>query len=105
MIALVFLVIAFSTHFGSILYVSGRQSTNTGFAPVNEIDEDEAIKLLAGVITSSPGPIPKARIPNSKADIPLSKPTAYFTPQNAANSFSNSETSSPKIKEELSITC
>src|SRR5690242_12494473 len=56
------------------------------------------MKLLAAVITSSPGPISKARNASSSADVPESTPIAYCASQKAANSSSKRRTSRPKMK-------
>jgi hypothetical protein len=60
MIAFVFSLIRLSTARGRTLSVRGSQSTNTGVAPTCSTQLAEATKLKAGVITSSPGPTPRA---------------------------------------------
>ena len=55
-------------------------------------------------MTSSPSPIPNARKAMTKASVPEFKPTACFTPICSAQSFSNSATSSPRMKLPVSIT-
>ena len=60
-IAFVRWVIAASTAAGSMLAVSGSTSASTGVAPVWETASAVAMKVLAGTMTSSPGPIPAAK--------------------------------------------
>ena len=60
MIAVVRGVIAASMSFGSMLYVRGSMSTNTGVAPANMIEFAVAMKVYDGQITSSPGFTPAA---------------------------------------------
>ncbi len=69
-------VTAASTAAGSRLYVSGSISAKTGVAPVAEIASALAMKVKGVVITSSPGPIPKARSTSSMAAVPELTPTA-----------------------------
>src|SRR5256885_12334463 len=57
--------------------VNGSTSTRTGVAPAWEMAKAEAIKLLAAVMTSSPGPMSYARRASSNAEVPESTPTAY----------------------------
>src|SRR3989344_7387187 len=93
--ALVLGVIDPSIFGGSMLYVSGFMSTNTGFAPVKIIAFAVAIKVKGVVITSSPGPIPAAVKATIRALVPLSVATAYLVPQYLAKASSNSATFSP----------
>src|SRR4029450_12763159 len=60
-----------------------------------------AMKVLAGVTTSSPGPTPTARSASSRADVPESTPTACATPQYAASSSSKAATSPPRMKSQF----
>ena len=75
MIAFVRGVIAASMSAGSMLYVFGSTSTHTGVAPVKEMALELAMNEPAGVMTSSPGRMPIARMPSSSADMPESRPT------------------------------
>ncbi len=49
-------VIAASSLAGSIVWVARSTSTNTGFAPTSRMASPVAMKVLATVTTSSPGP-------------------------------------------------
>ena len=80
-IALVFGVIDFVIFAGSRLYVTGSISTKTGFAPICTIAAVDATKEFGGVITSSPGLIPKATKPHTNASVPLFRPLQYFVLQ------------------------
>ena len=51
--------------------------------------------VKVGIITSSPGPIPKASIAISKAAVPLDTATAYFLSTFSAKVFSNLLTKGP----------
>ena len=50
-------------------------STNTTCAPAILIASDVATKLLATVMTSSPGPMPSAFSAMNSASVPLATPT------------------------------
>ena len=63
------------------MYVSLVQSENTGVAPTEVMASAVALKLIAVVITSSPGFIPHAFKDMTRASDPFPTPTAYFTPQ------------------------
>src|SRR5207249_4667961 len=75
-----------------------------GVAPVNEIALELAMNEPAGVMTSSPGPMPIARMPSSSADMPESRPTQCSASQKRASSLSNSATSAPRMKSVYDIT-
>jgi hypothetical protein len=45
------------------------------------MDSAVAMKVIAVVITSSPGPIPAARRPRLRAEVPLETPIASEVPQ------------------------
>ena len=81
MIALVFGVMAFFIRTGAILYVWGSISTKTGVAPSRAIISPVAMKVNGLVMTSSPGPIPRAIMATSKASVPLETPIQCRTPQ------------------------
>src|SRR5207302_5962432 len=102
--ALVREVMALSIPVTSIVCVNGSTSTSTGVARAWEMAKAEAIKLLAAVITSSPGPMSYARRASSNAEVPESRPTAYRASQKAANSSSKRRTSRPRIKSASWIT-
>jgi hypothetical protein len=61
MMALVRGVIAASTAAGSIQKKIGSISTNMGVAPVRATELAVAAKVNDGTMTSSPGPMPRAR--------------------------------------------
>src|ERR1043166_648599 len=82
----------------SIVYSSGWQSTNTGFAPDWVIPNAVAINVWVQVMTSSPWPIPQARSDKCSASVPLATATQCGARQKTANSSSNNRTSSPKMK-------
>ena len=75
----------------------GSQSTSTGVAPARATASAVAMKVLAGTITSSPGPMPSARSASSNASVPLATPTQCGAPEKAAKAFSNSATSGPRM--------
>ena len=56
--ALVLEVICFSIFEGSMVHVLISTSTNTGTAPICTMGVTEAINVITGTITSSPGFIP-----------------------------------------------
>ena len=70
MIALVWGVMAPSILSGSMLQVSGSTSTNTGRAPTRQMTSAVATKVKGVVITSSPGPMPKAIRLINRASVP-----------------------------------
>ena len=59
---------------------SRRTSAKTGVAPARTIAAVEATKEFGGVMTSSPGPIPAAIIPNMSASVPELSATAWRVP-------------------------
>ena len=87
----------------SIRAVSGSQSTRIGIALAWRTAIAVAIKVLAGMIISSPGLMPQAWSPRAIASVPQATPTPYFTPEAAANAVSNSASAWPKIKSPSSI--
>src|SRR3990167_9699390 len=95
-IALVAGVIACSILSGSI-FISSLISTKTGLAPVNAIEEAEAINELGTVMTSSPSLTPIAFKTRYREEVPFATPIPYFALQKAANFFSNSDTLGPRI--------
>ena len=71
MIARVFELIFSSSRRTSRLQVSGSMSAKTGVAPTRTTTSAVAAKVKAGVITSSPGPMPRAIRLISRASVPL----------------------------------
>ncbi len=71
MIARVAGVIAASTRSGSIVQRSGSTSTNTGSAPAATAAYGVAEKVSAGMITSSPQPMPSAFSATSMVIVPF----------------------------------
>ena len=69
-------VMAASSPPGSIVNEASSTSTNTGRAPFSRIASPVAMKVLATVTTSSPGPTPYARRARASASVPLATPTA-----------------------------
>src|ERR1017187_2002050 len=59
---------------------------------------------LGTVMTSSPGPMPRARRASQRASVPLPTPTAWAVRQKKANSSSKRATTGPPAKALLSIT-
>src|SRR6185437_2981400 len=78
--------------------LSGLTSANRGVAPARTTASADAMKVLAGTITSSPAPIPSAVSVSAIASVPLATPIACGDPQYAAQDCSNSSTASPPIK-------
>src|SRR5579883_2345237 len=104
MIARVRGVMAASIRAGSMLYVSGSMSTKTGRAPSRQIVLAVAKKVYGVVMTSSPGPIPRAIKGSSRASVPEPQPTPRAAPQYSASSASSCATSGPMTNIWLSIT-
>ena len=61
--------------------VSASTSTNTGVAPQYRMPHTVPTKVLATVITSSPGPTSAARNAMCMADVPELQATACAAPQ------------------------
>ena len=80
MMALVLGVMAASIFFGSMQRVLGSQSTNTTVAPTTHAASAVAKKVLGWVMTSSPGPMPRAMSVSQIASVPLPTPMAYLWP-------------------------
>ena len=70
-------------------------STKTTFAPSRHAALAVAKNVKLGVITSSPGPTPKAISDSRSASLPDAQPTACSVVQTAAIASSNSFTSGP----------
>ena len=62
------------------MFWSSRTSANTGVAPTATIVAVEATNEFGGVITSSPGPRPSARMPRISASVPELSATTWPTP-------------------------
>ena len=56
-----------------------------------------AKKVKGVVITSSPGPIPRARRDITRASVPELQPTAWRAPSQLAASSSKARTSGPRM--------
>ena len=56
-----------------------------------------AMKVLAAVITSSPGPTPSALSESESASVPVPTPIACRAPQRRAKRSSNSATGGPSV--------
>src|SRR3990172_10550284 len=104
MIALVFLVIAFSTASESIMPVWGFTSAKTGFALQNSIQFADAINDIGDVITSSPSPTSKYFKARNKAAVQEVTPTAKGISIYFANLFSKSFTEAPVVRKTESRT-
>ncbi len=74
----------------STLYVARSMSTNTGVAPASSTTLAVAGKVKSGRITSSPGPMPRARRVRCNAAVPELTATACRTPTYSATFRSNS---------------
>ena len=72
-------------------------STNTGVAPVYEIDITVAMNVIDTVITSSPCPIPRASKARCNALVPVFTPVQYFASKKEEKLSSNTSTSFPKL--------
>ena len=90
-------VIAGSMAAGSMLAVSGRQSTKTGVAPAWLTASAVAMKVLTGTMTSSPGPTPAACRARRTASVPELTPAQKPAPQNSAKAASNAAHSGPMV--------
>ncbi len=80
MIAAVRGVIAASTSAGSMLYVRGSISTNTGVAPACMMAFAVAMKLNDGQTTSSPGPTPATSSARCSAVVQFDVAMAWRAP-------------------------
>ena len=60
-------------------------STKTGLAPIALTASEDDIQEIAGTMTSSPWPIPKALNNISIESVPLPQAMQCFTPQNPAS--------------------
>ena len=83
---------------GSRLKVAASISANTGVAPTSDTASAVAKKVNGLVITSSPGPMPKARSASTRASVPLATATAWRTPTQSAASASKARTLGPRMK-------
>src|SRR6185503_7868479 len=85
MIAFVFDVTAARAFLTSRQYVAGSASTSTGFAPTIITVLAVAMNVIAGTITSSPGPMFRPRRISSSALVPLSNVMQWDVPLYAAH--------------------
>ena len=91
-------VIACSIKSTSIRKSDGLQSTSTGSAPVYAIARAVATKVLAAVITSSPGPMLSPRKRQMQRFCPVADTDPVpSTTEPYANECSNAATWSPKM--------
>src|SRR3989304_7024729 len=79
-IAFVLGVIFLARSSGSIVKVFGLTSTYTGTAFACKVAVVSMITVIAGDITSSPGPTPAVSRAACNVDVPELKATAYFVP-------------------------
>ena len=77
--------------------VSSLTSANRGVAPARTTAAAVAMNVFAGTTTSSPGPTPSAVRLSCRASVPLARPTAWSTPQYAAQSRSKAVTAGPPM--------
>src|SRR5664279_2086371 len=94
-------VIALSMQLGSMLYVTGSTSTNTGIAPAYLIALAVAMNERLGHNTSSPGSMPTASSARCSAVVHDDTATALCAPTYSANAFSNSATLGPWLTQPL----
>src|SRR5665213_759293 len=80
---------------GSMLALWRSQSAKIGKAPTLDTAIAVGIAVLAGTITSSPGPMPYARNRSSSAVVPELTPMAKRVPQYCAHSRSKVSTNGP----------
>src|ERR1035438_7006500 len=62
------------------LLLSRSMSATTGVAPRMTAQLADAINVLLGTTTSSPGPIPRQYTANSRATVPFASAIAYLHP-------------------------
>ena len=70
-------------------------SAKIGFAELYITAWAVDTKVMAGTITSSPGPIPRSRMAISRAAVHDDRPTTRGAPTYAANSFSKASVRGP----------
>ncbi len=80
MMPFVFGVIAAAIAFGSMQRVVSSQSTRIALPPAIQIASAVAKNVLAWVMISSPGFMPRAMIVSEIASVPLPRPIAYLLP-------------------------
>jgi len=71
-------------------------STKTGRAPSLATTPADAKKENGDVMTSSPGPIPRAISDTSNASVPEETPIACAVPTSRAKALSNASTAGPR---------
>src|SRR3990170_155225 len=94
-IAFVLAVMRSAALSGDRQYVSGSASAKTGTARWCNTGVAEAMKVCAGTITSSPGPMSRAARAVWMAVVPELVATQWGTPFQAANASSKAATASP----------
>ncbi len=90
-------VMAASAAAGSIKAVVGSTSTSTGVAPAKYTPSAVAQNVLAGMMTSSPGPMPAAISMSWMAEVPDATPRTRSTPRYSASCRSKAATSGPDV--------
>ena len=81
----------------SIRSVRGSTSANTGVAPACKTASAVATNVMAGTITSSPGPTPAALNARDRASVPEAQPAAALTLCAVANCCSKVTTHCPPM--------
>ena len=97
-------VIACSIRSGSSVRRSASMSTKIGRAPTMMMASAVYAADSGVVMTSSPGPMSRARRMSASASVPLPTPTACAAPEAAANSCSNASSSGPSTNQPLLAT-
>ncbi len=64
---------------GSMLWVAGSTSTNTGMAPTKGTTSPLEKNVKSGTKTASPSPTPQARRASSRASVPLAQVRQWST--------------------------
>ena len=90
-------LIAAASVAGVIRSVSSLTSAKRGVAPARTIAAALAMNVLAGTMTSSPGPMPSAVRVSCSASVPFATATAYSVPQKRAQLRSKDPTAGPPI--------
>ena len=89
---------AASTAAGDRLRVKGSISAKTGLPPQYAAQFALARKVMGEVITSSPGPTPKAAMSRCSAAVPLQQATACRAPTRSPRRASNSAVRGPCVR-------
>ena len=105
MTARVLAVTARSAASRSIWKNSGSTSTKTGVAPARIAAVAEPTKVMSGIRTSSPSPMPSAIIAIDRASVPFGAKTPNGAPVSASSSREKASVSAPSVSQPLSTTC